>query len=74
VYSEDTICVGLARVGQEGQTIVAGTMAELRSVDFGDPLHCFIVAGDCHFLELDLLKEFAVNPATIEALKEKSRH
>lgn len=49
-------------------------MAELRNVDFGERLHCFVVAGECHFLELDLLKEFAVNQGTFEALKAKSKH
>jgi diphthine synthase len=53
-----TLCVGLARLGQESQQIVAGTMEELVEVDFGAPLHSFIVCGHCHDLELQVLKEF----------------
>lgn len=33
--------IGLA----DDQLIVAGTMEELRDVDFGPPLHCLIIAG-----------------------------
>ena len=55
-----TLCVGLARLGQETQQIVAGTMAELLKVDFGAPLHSFIVCGHCHDLEFEVLKEFLV--------------
>lgn len=55
-----TLCVGLARLGQDTQQIVAGTMEELLAVDFGTPLHSFIVCGDCHDLELEVLKEFLV--------------
>jgi diphthine methyl ester synthase len=53
-----TLCVGLARVGQPDQQIVAGTMEELLLVDFGKPLHSFIICGHCHDLELEMLIEF----------------
>ncbi|KNC84353.1 diphthine synthase [Sphaeroforma arctica JP610] len=49
VYDWDTVCVGLARVGQPTQTLKAGTMRELLNEDFGGPLHSFVIAGDCHF-------------------------
>lgn len=55
-----TLCVGLARLGQETQQIVAGTMEDLLKVDFGAPLHSFIVCGHCHDLEFEVLKEFLV--------------
>jgi len=45
-YSEETLCVGLARVGHEDQLIVSGTMKELLEVDFGGPLHCLIIAAE----------------------------
>lgn len=56
--SKSTLCVGLARLGQESQQIVAGTMEELLSVDFGAPLHSFIICGECHDLEHEMVKEF----------------
>ena len=61
VYDPDTtLCVGLARMGQETQQIVAGTMRELLEVDFGGPLHSFIVCGETHDLEIEVLKQFMV--------------
>jgi diphthine synthase len=61
VYGRDTLCVGLARVGTSTQTIVSGTMEELLHVDFGEPLHCFIIcADDVHFMEKELLDYFHV--------------
>jgi len=53
-----TLCVGLARLGQDSQQIVSGTMKELLSVDFGAPLHSFIICGECHDLEHEMVKEF----------------
>mmetsp|Transcript_18486 Transcript_18486/g.27926 ORF Transcript_18486/g.27926 Transcript_18486/m.27926 type:complete len:287 (+) Transcript_18486:174-1034(+) len=58
--SKSTLCVGLARLGQESQQIVAGTMEELLSVDFGAPLHSFIICGECHDLEHEMVKEFLI--------------
>jgi len=37
--------IGLARVGQDSQTIVAGTLAELLDVDFGPPLHSLVICS-----------------------------
>ncbi|EQC30504.1 diphthine synthase [Saprolegnia diclina VS20] len=60
VYSRDTMCVGMARLGQPTQCIVAGTMQELLTVDFGGPLHCLAIAGDVHILEQEMLDHFSV--------------
>jgi diphthine synthase len=59
-HAETTLCVGLARLGQPTQQIVAGTLQELQEVDFGEPLHSLIVCGELHELELELLKEYLV--------------
>ena len=59
-YSKDTLCVGLARLGQPDQCIIAGTMQELREKDFGEPLHSFIVCGETHDLEVEVLKHYMV--------------
>jgi len=57
---EKTLCVGLARMGQETQMIRAGTLRELKDVDFGGPLHSLVICGHLHELEEDVLKEFLV--------------
>lgn len=58
-FTEETVCVGLARVGSEDQTIVAATFKEMTTVNIGGPLHSFIIPGELHPLEKDMLKMFA---------------
>lgn len=62
----ETLCVGLARMGQETQCIRAGTLEELKEADFGGPLHSLIICGDLHELELEVLKEFLVEGSTFK--------
>jgi diphthine synthase len=50
-YNAETPCIGLARVGQDSQCIVSGKMGELADVDFGEPLHSFVIGGTMHELE-----------------------
>ncbi|MFA6889105.1 MAG: diphthine synthase [Candidatus Woesearchaeota archaeon] len=56
VFVKETLCVGIARVGSDGQCIKAGTVEELLKFDFGKPLHCLIVPGTMHFLEEDMIE------------------
>ena len=56
--------VGLARLGQPTQCIVAGTLQELLDVDFGGPLHSFVVCGELHDLERDYLAPYMVTAET----------
>ena len=65
----ETLCVGLARLGQVDQCIIAGTLEELRTEDFGEPLHCLIICCDTHELELEMLKQYLVEGSkyTLEA-------
>ncbi|EPY35438.1 diphthine synthase [Angomonas deanei] len=53
-----SFAVGVARVGSQTQKIVAGTMNELAAVDFGEPLHSLIIAGDVHECETDHVNLF----------------
>ncbi|PSR99597.1 Diphthine methyl ester synthase [Actinidia chinensis var. chinensis] len=55
VYSEDTTCVGFARLGSEDQMVVAGSMKQLLMVDFGEPLHCLVIVGETHPVEGEML-------------------
>lgn len=50
--------MGLARLGQPTQKIVAGNLGALASVDFGGPLHCLVICADLHPLENELLSVF----------------
>ncbi|XP_028358715.1 diphthine methyl ester synthase isoform X1 [Phyllostomus discolor] len=63
--TEDTLCVGLARVGAEDQRIAAGTLRQMCTVDLGGPLHSLIVTGgSLHPLETEMLSLFAVPEAS----------
>ena len=65
-HGTKTLCVGLARMGQPTQKIVAGTLQELTQIDMGEPLHSLIICGDLHDLELEVLKEYLVEGSTYE--------
>ena len=59
--SSETMAVGVARVGQPHQKIVYATLEQLKSIDFGPPLHSLIIpAADLHFHELQVLNCFAI--------------
>uniref|UniRef100_A0A7M4F8Q0 diphthine methyl ester synthase n=1 Tax=Crocodylus porosus TaxID=8502 RepID=A0A7M4F8Q0_CROPO len=64
--TEDTICVGLARVGATDQKIASGTLQELSIVELGGPLHSMIITGAMHPLEIEMLKLFAVDKLSFE--------
>ncbi|PFX24542.1 Diphthine synthase [Stylophora pistillata] len=65
-YTDDTIAVGLARIGSANQQIVCGSMKELLSHDVGPPLHSLVIPGHLHFIEKDMLRIFALNPTILE--------
>lgn len=60
VYGENTICVGFARLGSEDQKVVAGSMKQLLTVDFGAPLHCLVIVGKTHPVEEEMLEFYGL--------------
>lgn len=64
VIPDDALCIGVARVGQPTQFIATGTIAELADVDFGGPLHSFIVCGEMHPLEMEYFEHYRAKKAT----------
>lgn len=66
-YNEDTHCVGLVRLGSEMQKIVAGSMKDLLTIDFGPPLHCLVIVGKTHPLEKEMLEFYAMSKECINA-------
>lgn len=65
-YTDDTIAVGLARIGSANQQIVCDSMKELLSHDVGPPLHSLVIPGHLHFIEKDMLRIFALNPTILD--------
>ncbi|XP_010018877.1 PREDICTED: diphthine synthase, partial [Nestor notabilis] len=64
--TENTICVGLARVGAPDQKIASGTLEQMSTVELGGPLHSLIVTGTLHPLELEMLQLFPVAGSSLE--------
>ncbi|XP_041766507.1 diphthine methyl ester synthase [Anopheles merus] len=57
---ENTLIVGLARVGHDTQQILACSLSEMKNVDLGPPLHSLIIPnGQLHPLEMEFLQQFA---------------
>nr|KAJ0222354.1 hypothetical protein LSAT_V11C200054280 [Lactuca sativa] len=59
-YNEETLCVGFSRLGSEKQKVVAGSMKQLREVDFGQPLHCLTIVGKTHLVEEEMLDFYRI--------------
>lgn len=55
VFTRDTLCIGVARLGAKDQQIVAGKAKDLLQADFGKPVHCLVVPGKLHFMEEEAL-------------------
>ncbi len=51
--------IGVARGGSPAPVVVAGTADDVRSVDFGGPLHILVVPGPLHPMEEEYLDAFA---------------
>ncbi len=67
-YNEQTLAVGVARIGARDQRIVAGTLKQLASTDLGPPLHALVLIGDkVHPLELEFLKADALDSDAIQS-------
>ncbi|KAM4129915.1 hypothetical protein ACJW30_01G060200 [Castanea mollissima] len=67
-YNKDTDCVGFARLGSEDQLIVAGTMRQLQTIDFGTPLHCLVIVGKTHPVEEEMLDFYKLRGESLERI------
>ncbi|XP_015109166.1 diphthine methyl ester synthase [Diachasma alloeum] len=62
-FTEDSLVIGLSRVGSSDQRILACPLSEMRSTDLGAPLHCLVIPSrHLHPLESEYLLQFASNP------------
>lgn len=54
--NEDSMAVGVARMGQPDQLIIYASLGDLRTTNFGPPLHSLVVpARELHFHEEEVL-------------------
>lgn len=60
IFTKDTYCVGIARIGCKNQIIKYGPAFKLLKYDFGNPLHSLIVPAKLHFKEEEALKLYEI--------------
>lgn len=53
--NEDTLAIGISRVGSSDCIVKAGTISQLIDYDFGSPLHCIIIPSKLHIVEAEYL-------------------
>ena len=59
-YDEDSLFVGLARVGHDSQGIITCSLKEMKDYDLGTPLHSLILpAKELHPIEEEYIQQFA---------------
>lgn len=73
VYCDETMCVGLARLGSDSQKMVAGPMNQLLNVDFGAPLHSLVIVGETHPLEEEMMRFLTIREDNVESNDEIHR-
>ena len=56
VFTDNTLCVGCAKLGSLDQIIRAGKPKELLQYLFKGGMHCLIVPAKLHFMEEEALK------------------
>lgn len=56
---EDTLAIGIARVGSKDVVVKAGYIKDLIDYDFGGPLHCIVIPATLHIVEAEYLVEIA---------------
>ena len=57
IITPETLIVGVARLGTETETIISGTKNEIKTKNFGEPLHSLIIPGKLHEIEEEMLKQ-----------------
>lgn len=60
LISDETKCIGVARLGFQDQKIVSGTVSQVERVDLGAPVHCLIIPGNLHFVEEEAIDLFKI--------------
>lgn len=62
---EETLAIGMARVGSKDVVVKADKIANLIDHDFGGPLHCLAIPSKLHIIEAEYLVEIAGAPKEI---------
>jgi len=61
IFTMDTLCIGVSRIGSDDSKIISGTVKELLDVNFGEPLHSLIIPSkNLHFIEEDMINHWKI--------------
>jgi len=58
IFTENTLCIGCARLGSQTQLIKAVRAKDILKTNFNKPPYCLIVPSNLHFTEEEFLKRF----------------
>lgn len=58
VISNETLAMGVARLGTKNQIIKSGTLRKLKEFDFGKEMHSLIIPGKLHDIEKEMFNNF----------------
>ena len=58
LFTENTLCIGCARLGQKNQKIKSGKAKELLKENWGNAPFCLIVPSELHFIEEASIKSY----------------
>jgi len=62
LFTKNTIICVIGQAGSLHPTIHADKISTLKNLDFGPPLHCLIIPGKLHFMEIEALIKIAHLP------------
>ena len=65
ILTPQTLVCAVARAGGNDVYVRAGSLAEMRNVDMGPPLHSIVIPGKLHFMEARALVKMAGAPRNI---------
>jgi diphthamide biosynthesis methyltransferase len=71
LLNNDTIACVVARAGAPDPMIVADTIQNLKTMDFGPPLHTIVIPGNLHFMEIEALELCANLPVGLKTKIQK---
>ncbi|MCL2687521.1 MAG: diphthine synthase [Methanobrevibacter sp.] len=65
IIDEETLAIGIARVGSKDVIVRADRIGVLMDFDFGEPLHCIAIPSKLHIVEAEYLFEICGAPKEI---------
>jgi len=75
ICTTDSLVVAVSKIGAKNQAIRVGSLQELVHTDLGPPLHSLVLVGKrIHELEIEYMRQFAINHETYKKLTLQYSH